>query len=120
MSEPAKSQRKEGKSFLDDSQGQLLANRVLVLFDEFLDSDLWKQSLENFKEKGFKTKLVKKLPILGTKEIEIDYGKFLNPQLIDRVILEMKDAAYQYCMKNPQKAREFIQLLEDKLRKLLE
>jgi hypothetical protein len=89
-----------------------LADKVLVLFDEFLASSLWQQAFAHFKEHGF-GKFTK-----GNRTINL-FSKFLRPEIVDRAILEAKDAAYRYCKDNPEKAREFFELLHAKLTELL-
>lgn len=102
---------------------EILAERLLAAFDEFLETDLWKVSYQNFQKNGFKLHLVKEV---AGKRIEKEFklpfglGKMLRPEIIDRAILEVKDMIYSYAEKNPEKAADFIRLLIAKLNSVLE
>lgn len=97
-----------------------LEDKILLTFDEFLASQLWQTAYGDFQKKGFKLTLKK----IGSIPIAIDFGKFLKPEMsiamIDRMLLEIKDQAYQYCKKNPEKAREFLRLAASKLGMILD
>lgn len=97
------------------AQQNNLEDRILAAFNEFLESQLWKDSMQQFREKGFKMEGNKKtIKIMGLM------GKFLKPEMIDRMILEIKDLAYQYAKQNPEKVSKIIKSLAQKLNTLLE
>jgi hypothetical protein len=84
------------------SKSLSLAGKVLFLFDRFERSPMWKEALGKFRSKGFNpgglpenSKMLKLMVKL--------MGRFNNPQIIDRAMLEMKEAAFKYCKENPEK-----------------
>lgn len=95
-----------------------LADKIKAIIDEFLESRFWLDSYKAFQENKGKLRFTKTFPIVGEKTIEID-NKLFNPQMIDRVILEMKDGAYRYCQKNPERVKLQLNWLVAKLQEVL-
>jgi hypothetical protein len=96
-----------------------LEDQLLQIINELLLTDTWRSAYKDFLNRKQKMRFVSpKIAFLPQKSFEIDMGKFLSPEVLDRLILDIKEGIYNYAKNNPQKVRDLLRFLSERINTL--